>query len=162
MDIRLGHGIDVHPLKKNCSFILGGVNIESDTGISGHSDGDILIHAIVDALLGALSLGDIGTLFPSNKKWENCNSVFFLKETLKKVNNNGYHIINIDTTIILQSPKINSYISEIQKSLAIILNMNADRISIKATTTDFLGFIGEKKGVAAFATALLKKDTNES
>jgi len=158
MSFRIGHGFDVHPLKKNCSFILGGIKIKSDFGISGHSDGDILIHSIVDALLGALALGDIGALFPSNKTWKNCNSKFFLKETLKKINSKGYHIINIDTTIILQSPKINQYILQIQKSIATELNMNTNQISIKATTTDYLGFIGKKKGVAAFATVLLEKD----
>lgn len=159
MNIRLGHGVDVHPLKKNYPFILGGINIESEVGISGHSDGDILIHAIVDALLGALALGDIGTLFPSNKTWENCNSKKFLKETLKKINRKGYHIINIDTTVILQSPKINQYISQIQKSIAAVLNMDVNQISVKATTTDYLGFIGKNKGIAVFATALLEKDT---
>ena len=159
MSFRIGHGFDVHPLKKNCSFVLGGINIESEVGISGHSDGDILIHSIVDALLGALALGDIGTLFPSNKTWENCNSKIFLKKTLKKIKSKGYHIINIDTTIILQSPKINQYVSQIQKSIAAELNININQISIKATTTDRLGFIGKKKGVAAFATVLLERDT---
>jgi len=156
--MRLGHGIDVHQLKKNCPFILGGINIESQIGISGHSDGDILIHAIVDALLGALALGDIGTLFPSNKKWKNCSSKVFLNETLKKINNKGYHIINIDSTIILQSPKINQYIAYIQKSIAAELNIDVNQVSIKATTTDYLGFVGKKQGIAAIATALLLKD----
>ena len=157
MKIRLGHGIDVHPLKKNCPFILGGVKIDSKVGISGHSDGDILIHAIVDALLGSLALGDIGSLFPSNKKWENCDSSVFLKEALKKITSRNYYITNIDSTIILQYPQINQYIPKIQKNLAGILKLDTNQISIKATTTDYLGFIGKNKGIATMATVLISK-----
>ena len=158
MNFRIGHGFDVHPLQKDCPFILGGILIKSTLGIKGHSDGDILMHAIVDALLGSLALGDIGTLFPSNQKWENCKSDFFLKEVLKKINKRNYQIVNIDTTIILQKPQINGYIPEMRKCLAEILNIDINQISIKATTTDYLGFIGEGKGVAALATILISRN----
>ena len=158
MNFRIGNGVDIHQLVENSPFILGGVKIKSDFGIKGHSDGDIVIHSIVDSLLGALALGDIGTFYPSNKKWQNCNSEFFLKDTLKKIQKQKYKISNIDVTIILQSPKINLYISEIKNNLSSLLKINIDQISIKATTSDYLGFIGKKEGIAALSTVLIYKD----
>ena len=155
MNFRIGNGIDVHPLEKGIPFIIGGVEIESEMGICGHSDGDILIHAIVDALLGALSLGDIGSFFPSNEKWENYNSSIFLNDTIKKLKTRQYYIVNIDSTIILQNPKINSYIPKIKRNLAELMQLEKERISVKASTTDYLGFIGENKGIAVLAVALI-------
>ena len=158
MNIRVGHGFDVHQLEKNIPFILGGIKIDSDIGIKGHSDGDVLIHSIVDALLGSLGLGDIGSYFPSVPKWEKCSSEIFLQKTLMKMTTNNYKIINIDSTIILQRPRINNYISEIKNNLSKIINIKVDQISVKATTTDYLGFIGEEKGIGAIASVLILKD----
>ncbi len=159
MDIRVGQGIDCHQLEKNIPFIIGGIEIEANVGIKGHSDGDVLIHSIVDALLGSLSLGDIGTYFSDSPKWKNCSSHIFLNEALNKVMSNNYKIINIDTTIILQKPKINQYISQIKNNLSKIINIPQNNISVKATTTDHLGFIGEGKGVAAIASVLICKNS---
>ena len=158
MDIRAGHGVDIHKLEKNIPFIIGGIKIDTDVGIRGHSDGDVLIHAIVDALLGSLSLGDIGSFFPSTSKWKGCSSHIFLNEVLQKINNNNYKIVNIDSTIILQKPKINGYIPLIRANLSKLMNIEIDQISIKATTTDYLGFIGKGNGISAIASVLICKD----
>ena len=158
MDIRAGHGVDIHKLEKNIPFIIGGIKIDADVGIKGHSDGDVLIHAIVDALLGSLSLGDIGSFFPSTSKWKDCSSHIFLNEVLQKIKSNNYKIVNIDSTIILQKPKISSYIPLIRDNLSKLMNIDIDQISIKATTTDYLGFIGRGKGIAAIASVLICKD----
>jgi len=145
--IKTGIGYDVHQLKEGVPLIIGGVMIESSFGSVGHSDGDGLIHAICDSLLGASGLGDIGTFFPSeNKKWENSHSDLFLTEVNKMVLQAGYCISNIDCTIVLQKPKLNSYIKGIKKNISNILSINENDISIKATTTDYLGFIGQSKG----------------
>tara|TARA_B100000959_G_C14853137_1_gene570981 strand:+ start:63 stop:560 length:498 start_codon:yes stop_codon:yes gene_type:complete len=163
MNIRIGHGIDIHQLKKNIPFILGGIQIKSSIGIKGHSDGDVLLHALVDALLGSLSLGDIGTYFPSNSsKWKNCNSDIFLKETIKKVHGLNYKIANVDITVLLQEPYIKPYINQIKTNLSNLMQLNLEQISIKATTTDGLGFVGQKKGILSTASVLIYKDINES
>ena len=160
MNIRIGHGIDIHQLKKDIPLVLAGVEIESNLGIDGHSDGDIIIHALVDALLGALSKGDIGTFFPSNdKKWENSNSTIFLNHALNLVNKENYKISNIDINIILEKPFINKYIISMRKNLSTLINTNLDCISIKATTSDKLGFIGKQQGVMSTATVLLIKNS---
>ena len=159
MQFKIGNGIDVHQLKENVPFIIGGIKIESKVGIDGHSDGDILLHAIVDALLGALAIGDIGTFYPSNSKWENCNSTIFLIDTLEKLKKEDFYISNIDTTIILQKPKIIKFIPQIKQNLEQLMNLKANQISVKATTTDYLGFIGKSEGIAAMATALICKDS---
>ena len=158
MKLRIGNGYDTHPLLHGKSLILGGVEIPSEKGIEGHSDGDVLIHAIVDALLGSLSLGDIGSFFPSTSKWKGCSSHIFLNEVLQKIKSNNYKIVNIDSTIILQKPKINSYIPLIRDNLSKLMNIDIDQISIKATTTDYLGFIGRGEGIAAIASVLICKD----
>ena len=158
MNIKIGQGVDIHQLVPNIPFILGGIKIDAKVGISGHSDGDVLIHAIVDALLGALSLGDIGSFFPSTAKWKDCSSDFFVSEVLQKINNSGYKIINIDSTIILQDPKLNDYISAIKNNLSKLININSDQISIKATTSDYLGFIGQGEGIVALVSVLIFKD----
>ena len=163
MNIRIGHGIDIHQFEKNIPFILGGIPIHYSFGIKGHSDGDVLIHALVDALLGAVSLGDIGTYFPSNsKEWENCNSEIFLKEVLKKVASLNYKIENIDMTIILQEPHIKAYIDKIKINLSNLMQLKNNQISIKATTADYLGFVGEKKGIVATACVLISRNIHES
>ncbi len=154
--IKTGIGYDIHQLKEGRPLIIGGVMVESPLGSVGHSDGDGLIHAICDSLLGASGLGDIGTFFPSeNKKWENADSRLFLIEVNKMVLKAGYYISNIDCTIVLQKPKLSSYIVDIQKNIASILNINQNNISIKATTTDHLGFIGKSKGWSVIAVSTI-------
>ena len=161
MKIRIGHGIDVHKLSPEIPLILGGVNIPSALGSLGHSDGDVVIHSLVDAILGALALGDIGTYFPSNnEKFKNISSKIFLDFAVKKIKEKKYSINNIDINIILESPKINQHIESIKKNLSKMLYINYSDISIKATTTDKLGYIGNKKGIMSTATILIKK--NES
>jgi len=159
--IKMGIGYDVHKLKEGMPLIIGGVMIESSLGSVGYSDGDGLIHAICDSLLGASGIGDIGTFFPSdNKKWENAESRLFLIEVNKMVLQAGYYISNIDCTIVLQKPKLSSYIVDIKKNIANILNVNQNNISIKATTTDHLGYIGESKGWSVIAISTIYS-TNE-
>jgi len=161
MKIRIGHGIDVHKLAPNIPLILGGIHIPSEIGIDGHSDGDAVIHALVDAILGALSLGDIGTYFSSsNLEFKNANSLKFLEFANQKLKENNFNIENIDINIILEFPKINQHINKMKISLSAILNININDISIKATTTDKLGYIGSKKGIMTTATILIK--ANES
>ena len=159
--IKTGIGYDVHKLKEGMPLIIGGVMIESSLGSVGYSDGDGLIHAICDSLLGASGIGDIGTFFPSdNKKWKNAESRLFLTEVNKMVLQAGYYISNIDCTIVLQKPKLSSYIVDIKKNIANILNVNQNNISIKATTTDHLGYIGESKGWSVIAISTIYS-TNE-
>ena len=154
--IKTGIGYDVHQLKEGEPLIIGGVMIKSSLGSVGHSDGDGLIHAICDSLLGASALGDIGTFFPSgNKKWENAQSRLFLTEVNKMVLQAGYYISNIDCTIVLQKPKLNSYIKDIKNNIANILDLNRENISIKATTTDYLGYIGKSKGWSVIALSTI-------
>ena len=154
--IKTGIGYDVHQLKEGEPLIIGGVMIESSMGSVGHSDGDGLIHAICDSLLGASGLGDIGLFFPSDdKKWENAQSHLFLTEVNKMVLEAGYYISNIDCTIVLQKPKLSSYIADIKKNIANILNLSQNDISIKATTTDHLGYIGKSKGWSAIAISTI-------
>ena len=154
--IKTGIGYDVHQLKADMPLIIGGIVIESPLGSVGYSDGDGLMHAICDSLLGASGLGDIGTFFPSNnKKWKNAESRLFLNEVNKMVLEAGYYISNIDCTIVLQKPKLSSYVADIKKNIANILNVNQDNISIKATTTDYLGFIGESKGWSVIAVSTI-------
>tara|TARA_B100000945_G_scaffold318733_1_gene324247 strand:+ start:186 stop:668 length:483 start_codon:yes stop_codon:yes gene_type:complete len=158
MDIKVGHGIDIHQLKSGEDFYLGGVKIESEIGIVGHSDGDVVIHAVVDAILGALSKGDIGTFFPSSdSSIKNISSKVFLKKVLDIMTDNGYMMNNIDINIVLQKPHLNSYIHSIRKSLSKLISIDIENISVKATTSDYLGFIGEGKGIMSTATLLLIK-----
>ena len=158
--MRIGIGMDVHPLNKDKPLIVGGVVIPSPFGSQGHSDGDALIHAIVDALLGAVGLGDIGSYFPSNDdKWENVSSTLFLKDCVEKIINTGWEIENIDTIVILQNPKISDFIPQIKIKLSQTIQISENQISIKDTTTDYLGFIGKEMGWATQAIALLKKSS---
>ena len=159
MEIKIGHGIDIHQLKSGELFYLGGVKIESDIGILGHSDGDIVIHSIVDAILGALSKGDIGTFFPSSDpSIKDVSSKVFLKKTLDIMNDNEYKINNIDINIVLQKPHLSSYIYSIRQNLSSLIGVDIETISVKSTTTDYLGFIGEGKGIMSTATLLLIKN----
>ena len=156
MKTRIGQGIDVHQLVVGTPLIIGGVSIPFPMGSKGHSDGDVLYHAIVDAILGALAQGDIGQHFPSdNERWKNVNSRIFMEHAQDLMQENGYTAVNIDATIILQTPHISSYISEMRKNIASILSISINVISIKATTTDFLGFTGIGEGIAATAVVLL-------
>jgi len=159
--VRSGIGFDVHQLKNGFDLYVGGIKIKSDLGSLGHSDGDALIHAIVDALLGAACLGDIGKYFPSNqKKWKGVESELFLFETKKLLSRNGFQISNIDSTIILQKPRIENYLLEIRKNISSILDIDYKFVSIKATTTDYLGYVGKSKGWSVMSIATIN-DSNE-
>ena len=157
--IRTGIGYDVHKLIKGNGLIIGGITVPSNLISLGHSDGDALIHAIIDAMLGAAGLGDIGKYFPSNnEKWKGSPSSFFLKETIKELEKFGYKINNIDSTIVLQSPLIADYISKIINNLSLIMKLSPTQISVKATTTDGLGSIGTSEGWSSIAIVTLSDD----
>jgi len=159
--IRSGIGFDAHQLKKGIDLYIGGIKIDSDLGSLGHSDGDALIHALTDSLLGAAGMGDIGQYFPSEKKeWKNAKSEIFLIEVKKILINNGFKISNVDCTVILQKPKINLYIESIRNNISRMLELNEKYVSIKATTTDYLGYIGDSKGWSVISIATII-DTNE-
>ena len=156
--MKVGIGYDVHQLRANEDLYIGGVKIPSNFGSVGHSDGDALSHAIIDALLGAAGLGDIGKLFPSDDNtWRGANSSIFLIDVMTRIKKEGYKINNIDATIILQAPKLENYIGQINKSLSEIMAIDQSSINIKATTTDKLGVVGEGLGWASMAVALLIK-----
>ena len=159
MNIRVGHGIDIHQLKSGIPLILAGLKIESKLGIIGHSDGDVVIHSIVDAILGALAQGDIGTFFPSNNhKFKDCKSSIFLDKTLKIMEEKKYQILNMDINIVLESPHLNTHIFNMRENLSKLMKTNIQNISIKATTADKLGFIGSQKGIMSTSTILLIKN----
>ncbi len=159
MIFRTGFGCDTHRLVKGRKLILGGVEISSEFGSLAHSDGDVLIHSIIDALLGALALGDIGTHFPDNdKQYKDIDSKILLKKTYDIILSKGYKIINIDSTICLQSPKLLSYINNIRKSIAETLNISKENVSVKASTTEKMGFIGKGEGISAYAMVFLAKN----
>jgi len=156
--IKVGIGYDVHQLRTNEDLYIGGVKIPSGFGSVGHSDGDALSHAIIDALLGAAGLGDIGKLFPSeDDTWRGAKSSVFLIDVMTRIKKEGYKINNIDATIILQSPKLENYIGQINNSLSEIMAIDQSSINIKATTTDKLGVVGGGLGWASMAVALLIK-----
>lgn len=158
MKIRIGFGYDVHRLESGYPFWLGGIHIEHAKGSVGHSDGDVLIHAICDGLLGAANLRDIGIHFAdTDKTFKGIDSKILLKQTLDLVKSKGFQIGNIDSTICLQKPKIKDLIPEMQKVLASVLDISTEDISIKATTTENLGFVGKEEGIAAYAVVLLSK-----
>lgn len=157
MKIRVGFGYDVHQLAEGAEFFLGGIKILAVFGALGHSDADVLIHAICDALLGACNLGDIGKHFPdTSNKYENIDSKILLKEVVKLIKDKGYSIGNIDSTICLQSPKIGDYIPAMKEAISNVMGLDIDDISIKATTTEKLGFVGEGKGISAYAVVLIQ------
>lgn len=156
MTIRVGSGYDVHAFTKGRPLILGGVTIPFDYGLSGHSDADAVIHAVVDALLGAAALGDIGTHFPSNNDhWKDQPSAVFLDHTYTLLCQNGWSISNIDTTIVAERPQIAPYIQVMRTHLALHLHLDREQVSVKATTTDGLGFTGRREGIACYAIVLI-------
>jgi 2-C-methyl-D-erythritol 2,4-cyclodiphosphate synthase len=156
MNIRIGSGIDFHQLVEGRDLWIGGIKIPHTKGALGHSDADVLLHAICDALLGALSLGDIGTHFPDNDNaYKNIDSKILLKRTYDLITAKGYYIINIDSSLCLEAPKIKPHVQGMQICIAEILNIAVDAISIKATTTEKMGFVGREEGLVAYATCLL-------
>ena len=158
MNIRVGFGFDVHQLKEGLDFWLGGIIVPHTKGGLGHSDADVLIHTICDALLGAANLGDIGKHFPdTDPKYKGVDSKLLLKEVIKLIREKGYELGNVDATICLQTPKIEPYIPKMQKVLADCMSVDTDLVSIKATTTEKLSFVGREEGVSAYATVLIQK-----
>lgn len=154
--LRVGFGYDVHQLEAGRKFVLGGIAIPFDKGPVAHSDGDVLIHAICDALLGAACLGDIGVHFPDNsEKYRGVDSKVLLRKVIEKLDDQGYSVINIDSTVSLQRPRLKEYIPVMQDILAKILKIETNRVSIKATTTENLGFVGREEGIAAQAVVLV-------
>lgn len=155
---RIGQGIDFHKLVEGREFWLGGILIPHSKGALGHSDADVLLHAICDALLGALSLGDIGEHFPdTDANYKGIDSKVLLQRCYQLVGEKGYSLVNIDSTILLQAPKIRKYVDDMRNAIAVVLNISPDDISIKATTTEHLSFIGREEGIVATANVLLQK-----
>ena len=159
MKMRIGMGFDVHPLEEGRNFFLGGVLLPGATrGAVGHSDADVLIHAICDALLGAANLRDIGFHFSnSDDRWKGMDSKFFLKEVTRMLDEKGWKISNVDCTVCLERPKVNPHIPEMKKALAPLMNIDEDDVSIKATTNEKLGYVGREEGVCSYAVALIQK-----
>ena len=156
MDIRIGQGYDVHALQAGLPMWLGGVRIPSETGFVAHSDGDVAIHALCDALLGALALGDIGHHFPdTSEEWKGVDSKLLLQKVCALVAEKGYAVSNVDVTIAPQAPKIGRYVPQMRECLADVMGVGVDRVSVKATTTERLGFVGRGEGCEVWAVALL-------
>ena len=156
--MRIGSGVDFHQLVVGRDLWIGGVKIPHHKGALGHSDADVLLHAICDALLGALALGDIGTHFPdTSNEFKNIDSKILLKRSIDLIKAAGYNLINIDSTLCLESPKIKPYVSLMQETIANICEVTVKDVSIKATTTEKMGFVGREEGLVAYATVLLKK-----
>lgn len=158
MAYRIGQGIDFHRLVEGRDFWLGGVQVPHHKGALGHSDADVLLHAICDALLGALALGDIGFHFPdTSAEFKNIDSKILLERTTRLIHDEGYGVVNIDSTVCLELPKIKPYVPEMRACIASITGISINDVSIKATTTEKMGFAGREEGLVAYATALLKK-----
>ena len=158
MDIRIGQGYDVHAIRTGLPMWLGGVRIPSEVGFVAHSDGDVAIHALCDALLGALALGDIGHHFPdTSDEWKGVDSKILLAKVCALVAEHGYAVSNVDITIALQAPKIGAFVPQMRECLAGVMGIPADRVSVKATTTERLGFVGRGEGCEVWAVALLCK-----
>jgi 2-C-methyl-D-erythritol 2,4-cyclodiphosphate synthase len=158
MSIRIGQGIDFHQLKTGLELWLGGVKIPSEKGCVAHSDGDVLLHAICDAILGAAGLKDIGYYFPdTDNKYKNIDSKILLKNTFDLIRQKGYSVNNIDSTICLEKPKVAPFIQEMKKTISAIVEIEPDDVAVKATTTEKLGFIGREEGIEAIAVVLLIK-----
>ena len=156
MNLRIGYGVDVHRLEKSIPLFIGGIRIESELGAVGHSDADVLLHAICDALLGAANLRDIGFHFSDkDPKYKGIDSKILLTEVVGLIKEKGYYVVNIDCTVILESPKLNPYIPEMQKTIAMILNTNVDAVSIKASTHEQVDSFGESRAIKAYSTCLL-------
>lgn len=158
MAYRIGSGVDFHQLTEGRELWIGGVNIPHHKGALGHSDADVLLHAICDAMLGALSLGDIGTHFPdSNAAYKNIDSKILLKRTTELINKEGYRVVNIDSTVCLQEPKIKPYVDHMKNAIASVVGITEKDVSVKATTTEEMGFAGRGEGLMAYATVLLER-----
>jgi 2-C-methyl-D-erythritol 2,4-cyclodiphosphate synthase len=159
MSIRIGNGYDIHRLVKGRPLILGGVNIPHEMGLLGHSDADVLTHAIMDAMLGALSLGDIGHYFPpTDPKWAGADSLVLLKQVYGLVKEKGWSVSNIDSVVVAERPKLKPHIGEMRDKLATVLNLEPDQIGVKATTNEKLDAVGQEAGIAAYAVVLLVAD----
>lgn len=156
--LRIGNGYDVHVLTEGRKLILGGVEIPHTKGVLGHSDGDVLVHAIMDAMLGALALGDIGQHFPdTDMQYKNIDSMLLLSKVKELIYSKGYKIINLDSIIVLQKPKVKPYIEAMRKRIAEVLKLEIDQVSVKATTEEKLGFTGDESGVKSYCVVLLEK-----
>lgn len=159
MSLRIGQGYDVHPFTDNKTLFLGGVEIPFDKGLKGHSDADVLLHAITDAILGAVALGDIGTHFPdSDPAFKDADSSELLRQSYSLVQEKGFSIVNLDATVVAEAPRLAPYITDMRTHISDVLECSPDQISVKATTSERMGFVGRKEGIAAHAVALLKKD----
>ena len=157
-NLRIGHGYDVHRLVEGRALILGGVTVPYEMGLDGHSDADVLTHAVMDALLGAAALGDIGQLFPDNDDaFLNISSLLLLQRVAEKLAENGYQVVNVDATLIAQRPKVGPYRMEMRENLARVLGVAVEQVNVKATTEEPLGFTGEGLGMSAHAVVLLEK-----
>lgn len=158
MGLRIGSGIDFHQLVEGRKLIIGGVEIPHHKGALGHSDADVLLHAICDALLGALALGDIGKHFPNTSpEFKDIDSRILLQLSYDKIKEAGYHVVNVDSTLCLEAPKIKPYVAQMQTIIASILELEPGDVSVKATTTETMGFAGREEGLVAYATVLLEK-----
>jgi 2-C-methyl-D-erythritol 2,4-cyclodiphosphate synthase len=156
MKYRTGNGYDVHAFTENRKLIIGGIEIPYDKGLAGHSDADVLLHSITDALLGAVALGDLGKHFPdTDRKYKDADSKILLREAYKLVKEKGYQLGNLDAVVVLEKPKLSLFIQKIRKSIATILESKIEQVSIKAKTNEKLGYIGREEGIAAFATVLV-------
>lgn len=154
---RVGLGFDAHAFEDGRPLVLGGVTIPDHDGLSGHSDADVLSHAIADALLGAAGLGDLGLLFPNDERWKGVSSLAILQESFRAAAGAGWAIVNVDASLIAQTPKLAPYRSDMERNIALALSIEADFVSVKATTTDGLGFTGRSEGVAALAVVLIER-----
>jgi 2-C-methyl-D-erythritol 2,4-cyclodiphosphate synthase len=154
IDLRTGIGFDVHAFEEGRKLILGGIEILHNKGLAGHSDADALLHAVTDALLGSIALGDIGTYFPDDDpRYKNADSSVFLKKASELIRNRGFYVNNIDVVVLLQQPKIAPYTQKMREKISKVLDIGSDRISIKATTTEKLGFVGREEGISVIAVA---------
>ncbi len=158
MSIRVGFGIDFHQLVEDRDLWIGGVKIPHHKGAKGHSDADVLLHAICDAMLGALALGDIGVHFPdTDLSYKNIDSKILLDRSYQLIKAKGYRVVNVDSSLCLEAPKIKPYVSAMQETIAVILQLAVSDVSVKATTTEKMGFVGREEGLVAYATVLLEK-----
>ena len=158
-NLRIGHGYDVHRLTTGRALILGGVTVPYDRGLDGHSDADVLVHAVMDALLGAAAAGDIGKLFPnSDEAFRGISSMELLRRVKAHLNSISYVVVNIDATIVAQAPKLSPYREEMRRNIADALGIDAAQVSVKATTEEHLGFTGREEGIAAHAVVLIERD----
>lgn len=155
--MRIGHGYDVHQLVEGRELIIGGVHIPHIKGLLGHSDADVLLHAVTDALLGAAAMGDIGGMFPdTDPQWKGADSLVLLKKAVERLGEAGYSILNIDATVLAQKPKLKPYIDLMRNNIAMTCDISVNDVNVKATTEEKLGFTGEERGIAAHAVCLIK------